>query len=217
MEVIPTYQKLLGEGKDKLDKLNKKFEPASSGLVLHLGVKNSYPQLAHHNFFFSDQMKEQMNAIFHERKLPEDPVIYLVNANKTDPAQAQPGHENLKVLPHIPHIQEQPFTAQEYDDFAERVLIKLEKMGLTNLRDSIVTRDMWTPHDIERTYASDRGAIYGTVSNKKMNKGFKHRKQSEHYQNLYFVGGTVNPGGGMPMVTLSGQQVADQLADRDQD
>ena len=217
MEVIPTYQKLLGEGKDKLDKLKKKFEPASSGLVLHLGVKNNYPQLAHHNFFFSDQMKEQMNAIFHERKLPEDPVIYLVNANKTDPAQAQPCHENLKVLPHIPHIQEQPFTAQEYDDFAERVLIKLEKMGLTNLRDSIVTRDMWTPHDIERTYASDRGAIYGTVSNKKMNKGFKHPKQTNKYQNLYFVGGTVNPGGGMPMVTLSGQQVADQLANRDQD
>jgi len=216
MEVIPTYDQLIDEKPSYIKKVNKKFEPASSGLVLHLGVKNSYPQLAHHNFFFSNQMKQQMDAIFHERKLPEDPVIYLVNVNKTDPTQTRPGHENLKILPHIPHIQEEPLTQQDYEAFAEVVLIKLEAMGLTGLRESIVTRDMWTPHDIERTYSSDRGAIYGTVANKKMNKGFKHPKQSQRYQNLYFVGGTVNPGGGMPMVTLSGQQVADKLSKRDQ-
>src|SRR5690625_1692892 len=216
MEVIPTYDQLIDEKPSYIKKVNKKFEPASSGLVLHLGVKNSYPQLAHHNFFFSNQMKQQMDAIFHERKLPEDPVIYLVNVNKTDPTQTRPGHENLKILPHIPHIQEEPLTQQDYEAFAEVVLIKLEAMGLTGLRESIVTRDMWTRHDIERTYSSDRGAIYGTVANKKMNKGFKHPKQSQRYQNLYFVGGTVNPGGGMPMVTLSGQQVADKLSKRDQ-
>ena len=215
MEVIPTYDQLTDENTKYTKKLNEKFEPASSGLVLHLGVKNSYPQLAHHNFFFSNNMKEQMDTIFHERKLPDDPVIYLVNVNKTDQTQTLPGHENLKILPHIPPIQADALTQQDYDAFAERVLIKLEKMGLEGLRESIITRDMWTPHDIERTYSSDRGAIYGTVSNKKMNKGFKHPKQSKRYQNLYFVGGTVNPGGGMPMVTLSGQQVADKLSTRD--
>ena len=104
---------------------------------------------------------------------------------------------------------------QDYEQFAERVLIKLEKMGLDGLRDNIVTRDMWTPEDIRRTYGSDRGAIYGTVSDKKKNKGFKHPKQSERYDNLYFVGGTVNPGGGMPMVTLSGQLVGEQIVERD--
>ena len=215
MEVIPTYKHLIEEKKTYIDRLDEKFQPASSGLVLHLGVKTTYPQLAHHNFFFSQNMKQQMDAIFHEHKLPDDPVIYLVNVNKTDAKQALPGHENLKILPHIPYIQDKPLTRQEYTDFAEKVLIKLEKMGLYKLRESIVTRDMWTPHDIERTYSSDRGAIYGTVSNRKMNKGFKHPKQSERYENLYFVGGTVNPGGGMPMVTLSGQQVAKKLIERD--
>lgn len=215
MEVIPTYKQLIDEKKDYVEKLSKKFEPASSGLVLHLGVKNSYPQLAHHNFFFSNEMKQQMKSIFHKHELPDDPVIYLVNVNKTDEKQAPPGHENLKILPHIPYIQDKPLTRQDYTEFAEKVLIKLENMGLDGLRDSIVTRNMWTPHDIERTYSSDRGAIYGTVSNKKMNKGFKHPKQSERYENLYFVGGTVNPGGGMPMVTLSGQQVANKVEERD--
>lgn len=91
------------------------------------------------------------------------------------------------------------------------VLIKLEEMGLTNLRQSIVTEDFWTPEDIKEKYNSHRGSIYGTVSDKSKNKGFKHPKQSEKYKNLFFTGGTVNPGGGMPMVTLSGMQVRDKI------
>lgn len=71
-----------------------------------------------------------------------DPVIYLVNVNKTDEQQALPGHENIKVLPHIPYLQEKQLTRQQYEAFAEKVLIKLENMGLHNLRESIVTKDM---------------------------------------------------------------------------
>ncbi|WP_079527961.1 phytoene desaturase family protein [Halobacillus hunanensis] len=215
MEVIPAYEQLLQENKRYVKKLKKKFEPSSSGLVMHLGVKKSYPQLHHHNFFFAKNMKKQMDKIFHRHQLPDDPVIYLVNVNKTDPAQAPAGYENLKVLPHIPYIKDKPLTQQDYDQFAESVLIKLEKMGLDDLRDNIVTKDIWTPEDIKRVYGSDHGSIYGTLSDRKKNKGFKHPKQSERYNNLYFVGGTVNPGGGMPMVTLSGQQVGDKIAQRD--
>lgn len=216
MEVIPVYERLLEEDSRFVNKLKKKFEPASSGLVMHLGVKKSYPQLRHHNFFFAENMKQQMQSIFHRHELPDDPVIYLVNVNKTDPTQAPAGHENIKVLPHIPYIRDQkPFTQQDYEQFAERVLIKLEKMGLHDLRENIVTKDLWTPEDIRQMYGSDRGAIYGTVSDRKKNKGFKHPKKSERYDNLYFVGGTVNPGGGMPMVTLSGQLVSEKIVQRD--
>ncbi|PTH61670.1 diapolycopene oxygenase, partial [Staphylococcus arlettae] len=49
------------------------------------------------------------------------------------------------------------------------------------------------------------------VSSKKKNKGFKFPKKSQYYKNLYFVGGSVNPGAGMPMVTLSGMQVAEAI------
>lgn len=88
-------------------------------------------------------------------------------------------------------------------------------MGLTDLRKHIVFEDMWLPEDIRQTYYSNRGAIYGVAADKKMNNGFKHPKHSEHYDNLYFVGGSVNPGGGMPMVTLSGQQVRDMIVKKD--
>lgn len=216
MEVIPAYDELLEEDATFIKKLERKFEPASSGLVLHLGVNKLYPQLSHHNFFFSENSEKNFDQIFHQHELPDDPTIYLVNVNKTDPSQTIPGHENIKILPHIPHLQDKPFTEAEYLALRERVLVKLEQMGLTDLRKHIVTEDMWTPEDIKETYLSHRGAIYGTVSNRKQNHGFKHPKHSEKYTNLYFVGGTVNPGGGMPMVTLSGQQVRDKIVQREQ-
>lgn len=215
MEVIPAYDKLLGESEKFTKKLEEKFEPASSGLVLHLGVKGEYPQLAHHNFFFSKNPEKSFNQIFHKHELPDDPTIYLVNVNKTDESQTIPGHENIKVLPHIPYIQDKPFTKADYDALEERVLIKLEEMGLTDLRKRTVVKNRWLPEDIQETYYSHRGAIYGTVSNRKANRGFKHEKESEKYDNLYFVGGTVNPGGGMPMVTLSGQQVSDKIVKKE--
>lgn len=211
MEVIPAYKKLLGIDNNYINRLENKFEPAASGYVLHLGVKGQYPQLSHHNFFFSNDPKKNFAEIFEEKVLPQDPTIYLVNVNKTDPAQALPGHENLKLLPHIPHIQDQPFTEEDYQAFENRVLIKLEKMGLKNLRKNIVVKDRWIPEDIRDMYYSDHGAIYGTVSDKNLNKGFKNEKKSKLFDNLYFVGGTVNPGPGMPMVVKSGQQVAQMI------
>ncbi len=216
MEVIPAYKYLLNEETPFIQKLEKKFEPASSGFVMHLGVEGEYEQLAHHNFFFSADSEKNFEQIFHKKELPEDPTIYLVNVNKTDKTQTVPGYENIKILPHIPYIQDEPFTAEEYKTFEERVLAKLEAMGLTDLKKRIVTKDVWLPEDIKETYYSHRGAIYGTVSDRKKNKGFKHAKESERYDNLYFVGGTVNPGGGMPMVTLSGQQVHDKIVKREQ-
>lgn len=215
MEVIPAYRRLLNMDPEKVDKLEKEFEPAASGLVIHLGVNREYPQLAHHNFFFSKDSKANYKSVFETHELPEDPTIYLVNSNKTDASQAPSGHENIKILPHIPYIQDKPFTEEEYQQLRERVLIKLEDMGLTDLRQHIVVEDYWTPVDIEKHYYSNRGAIYGVVSDKSKNKGFKLPKKSPYFNNLYFVGGSVNPGGGMPMVVLSGQQVKDIILTED--
>ncbi len=211
MEVIPASRQLLHEPERRIRRLDR-FEPACSGLVLHLGVDRLYPQLAHHNFFFSADPRQHFETVFRKHQLPEDPTLYVVNVSKTDPAQALPGHENIKILPHIPYLQNQPFSRDDYLQLRNRVLVKMERMGITDLRQHIVTEDMWTPEDIRQNYYSDRGAIYGVVSDRIANHGFKHPKRSRWYRNLYFVGGTVNPGGGMPMVTRSGQQTANLIA-----
>lgn len=211
MEVIPAMERLLKSPKQSIKKMQR-FAPSCSGLVLHLGVNRIYPQLAHHNFFYSTRPREHFDAIFHKRTLSEDPTIYLVAPCKTDPAQAPSGCEIIKVLPHIPHLDaDQPFSREAYQAFRERVLAKLERMGLTDLRKHIVTEECWTPNDIESRYYSNRGSIYGAVSDRFKNLGFKAPQRSNELSNLYFVGGSVNPGGGMPMVTLSGQLVRDKI------
>ncbi len=210
MEVIPAYKELLGEEEAFMRSLNR-FEPACSGLVLHLGVDRKYPDLAHHNFFFSSDPEKHFHTIFQEKKLPEDPTIYLVAPTQTNPATAPEGGEVIKILPHIPHLQEQPFSQGDLMDLREKVLQKLEKMGLTDLRKHIVTELMWSPADIQNLYLSNRGAIYGVVSDRKKNLGFKAPKVSGKYRNLFFTGGSVNPGGGMPMAFLSGLQVRDKI------
>jgi len=211
MEVIPAYQNLL-QGQEKEISRLQKFAPSCSGLVLHLGVDRLYDQLAHHNFFYSDHPREHFKAIFHDHKLSEDPTIYLVAPCKSDPSQAPEGTEIIKILPHIPHLDpERPLTAQDYADLRERVLLKLERMGLTDLRKHIICEESWTPIDIQANYYSNQGSIYGVAADRFKNLGFKNSQRSKVLKNLYFVGGSVNPGGGMPMVTLSGQLVRDKI------
>ena len=106
MEVIPAYEKLLSEDKAFIASLEKKLEPTCSGLVIELGLDCQYPQLAHHNFFFSGHQKEHFAKVFERYELPDDPTIYLVAASKTDPTVAPAGCDCLKILPHIPHIRD---------------------------------------------------------------------------------------------------------------
>jgi diapolycopene oxygenase len=212
MEVIPAYEKLLHEDKTFIASLEKKLEPSCSGLVLDLGLDCQYPQLAHHNFFFSNHQREHFKAVFQERTLPDDPTIYLVAASRTDPTVAPAGCDCLKILPHIPYIDDKhPLTREDYLKFKERIIDKLERMGLKDLRRHVVFEHVWTPLDIREQYNSNKGSIYGVVSDRWKNLAFKAPKQSSRYPNLFFVGGSVNPGGGMPMVVLCGQNVAKKI------
>ncbi len=216
MEVIPAYESLLAEPEAFTQKLEKKFYPACSGLVVHLGTDREYPQLAHHNFFYSKNQNKHFDTVFQKGQLPEDPTIYLVAPTRTDKSKAPEGCDNIKILPHIPPIdREDPLPEQAYHDLKDRVIDKLERMGLTNLRKHTIVEDTLTPIDIQQMYYSNRGSVYGVVSDWKKNYGFKLPKQSSRYKNLFFTGGTVNPGGGMPMVILCGQKVADRVVKAD--
>lgn len=214
MEVIPASERLLTQTPSQLKRLQR-FEPACSGIVLHLGLDRVYPQLAHHNFFYSRDQSSHFDRVFHDKKLPDDPTIYLVAPTRSDPSQAPAGCENVKILPHIPYINNKaPYTYEDCVALKELCLTKLERMGLTDLRKHIVVEDFWTPFDIERQYYSNRGSIYGVVCDRRKNFAFKAPKRSKEYDNLFFVGGSTNPGGGMPMVSLSGQHVARMILEQ---
>lgn len=212
MEVIPFYEEVTKEPDERIKPYREKYPPACSGFALHLGVGTQYEQLAHHNFFYAKEQRAHFDSIFKHHTLSDDPTIYLVAPMKSDPSLGPQGSEIIKILPHIPVIDdEKPFTEEEYSAFKTHVLDKLERMGLKDLRKHIVTETLWTPETIREMYRSNKGSIYGVLSDKKINLGFKTPKQSAFYENLLFVGGSVNPGGGMPMAVLSGQQAAGRL------
>ncbi|MDY0004256.1 MAG: phytoene desaturase family protein [Polyangia bacterium] len=215
MEVIPAYQRLLGDGGRMRVKLYERiFEPACSGLVLHIGLDRVFPEVHHHNFVFSRDPRQHWHQVHHLKEIPDDPTLYLVSPTVTNPALAPKGHSILKVLPHIPYCQEPPFSQGDYERLKERCYDKLERIGLKGLREAIVVEHMLTPEDLLERYYSNRGAIYGVVSDRSKNYALRAPKQSAIYENLFFVGGSVNPGGGTCMVVLSGQKACDLIVEK---
>ncbi|MCE7793126.1 phytoene desaturase family protein [Salipaludibacillus sp. CUR1] len=213
LEVIPAYKTLLPKNsrtKKEIKQLTKTFDPTVSGQVLLLGVNKEFKNLKHHNFFFSEDPEKEFKQIFEKGVPADDPTVYIGISSKSDPSQAPQGKENLFVLTHVP-----PKTAMkkkaDWDKYREVILDKLERMGMEGLRDSIEFEYEFTPDTLEELYGSTGGSIYGIASNKGTNGGFKIPSKSSVYENLYFTGGSTHPGGGVPMVTLSGQLTADLI------
>lgn len=213
LEAIPVYRNLVpkNQAKKEAKKLNKTFIPSVSGLVLLLGVDRQFENLKHHNFFFSEDPKKEFNDIFDKGIPSDDPTVYIGISSRSDSTQAPAGKDNLFVLTHVPPLKEGEQGKQDWDQYREVVLDKLERMGMKGLRDSIEFEYRFTPEDLEELYGPNGGSIYGVASDRKKNSGFKIPAKSELYENLYFVGGSTHPGGGVPMVTLSGQLTADLI------
>ena len=69
-----------------------------------------------------------------------------------------------------------------------------------------------TPEDFRQQYGANRGSIYGLSSNARMAPFTRPGNRSKEIRRLYFVGGSTHPGGGVPLVTLSGKIVAELIA-----
>ena len=213
LEAIPAYQSVLADSPQSAGEVKRleKFIPTVSGLVLLLGVKKEYSQFKHHNFFFSSNPEKEFSQIYDEGVPADDPTVYVGIASKSDPAQAPDGCENWFVLTHVPPLKEGESWEQHRDRYRELVLSKLERMGAAELRENIEFEYQFIPDDLRSLYGSNGGSIYGVAADKKRNDGFKIPSRSAVLSNLYFVGGSTHPGGGVPMVTLSGQLTADLI------
>jgi diapolycopene oxygenase len=210
-EVIPAYKSMLaGPSAQEVRKLEK-FNPTVSGLVLLLGVDREYAQFKHHNFFFSKDPEKEFAQIYDEQRPADDPTVYVGISSKSDPSQAPSGSENWFILTHVPPLNEGESWESYRDKYRELVLDKLERMGATELRKHIVFEYQFVPDDLRELYGANGGSIYGVAADRKRNGGFKIPSRSPVLNNLYFVGGSTHPGGGVPMVTLSGQLTADVI------
>lgn len=192
----------------KLVRRMEHLEPSCSGFVLLLGVKGDYPKLAHHNIFFSSDYRAEFAAIFDRREPATDPTIYVACTSKSDPAQAPPGHLNLFVLVNAPALTPDIYWPARRELYRDHIISRLEAFGLTDLRERIVFEQTITPLDFQEKYNAWQGSIYGLSSNSRATAFQRPPNRAPGFSNLFFVGGSVHPGGGIPLVLLSARLVA---------
>jgi phytoene desaturase len=180
----------------------KAIEPSCSGFVLLLGCNKQWDQLEHHNIFFSQDYEKEFEDIFEKRMMPENPTIYIANTSYTDPIHAPDGGSNLFILINSPYMDGQDWESikNEYSTF---LIERLEKWGLDGLENSIEVFQVITPKDFYTKFLSNRGSIYGTSSNSRMAAFLRPRNKERSFKNLYMVGGSTHPGGGIPLVIQS--------------
>ncbi|HVG39075.1 MAG TPA: FAD-dependent oxidoreductase, partial [Pyrinomonadaceae bacterium] len=212
-DALETYRTLIPNAVRRAytDERIAKIEPSCSGFVLLLGTNRRYDSLAHHNIFFSGDYPAEFRAIFDELRPAADPTIYVCATSRTDSTQAPPGHENLFVLVNAPATSERTDWRREAKPYRDLIVGKLESFGLENLSRAIDHEAMLTPLDFAGRYGAYRGALYGLSSNSRMSAFLRPPNQARDIKNLFFAGGATHPGGGIPLVLLSGKMAAELI------
>jgi len=211
VDVATVYRRLLPANVAPLRRTRRltETETSCSGFVLLLGIEGVHADLHHHNIFFCQDYQKEFADIFARGKAPDDPTLYVNITSKTDPDHAPDGCENWFVLVNAPPTDRHVDWATEAHAYRNRVLDTLAAFGY-DVRRQIRAETILTPVDIARMSGAWRGALYGISSNQPLNAFRRPHNRCPDVGGLYFAGGTTHPGGGVPMVTLSGK-VAAQL------
>lgn len=197
---------------DSTDSRPQTHEPACSGVVLYLGLKQRYDHLLHHNFVFSRDPHEEFDFIYTKGEPAPDPTCYLAATARTEPDTAPPNGEALYVLVHAPYLRPHHDWSRMLPEYRRVILNKLKTTGrMPDIEERIVFESVLTPQDIHERYRVLNGAIYGLASHGRWFGAFKPANRSRQIRGLYFAGGAAHPGPGMPMVIMSGWIAADAL------
>ncbi|OLB66681.1 MAG: phytoene desaturase [Actinobacteria bacterium 13_2_20CM_2_72_6] len=179
-------------------------ERSLAGFVLLLGVRGRTAGLAHHTVFFPPDYDAEFDAIFRAGVPAADPTVLVTVAD--DPAVRPDGYEAWFVLVNAPPQGPVDWTAPGYADaYADRVLATLARRGM-DVRDRVLFREVRTPADLAAATGTPGGAIYGTAAHRLLRP-----PNAGPVRGLYLVGGSVHPGGGLPMVALSARIVAERI------
>lgn len=208
MDIYYTYKNLLTDNKFAHKVL--KQERSSSAFIFYWGIDTTFSELGLHNIFFSEDYKKEFQHIFEESILPDEPTVYVNITSKFDKNHAPNNCENWFVMVNAPAHNDHNW--EEEKEKVKRFIIKqLNKQLNTNLEDHIVVEETLSPLNIQEKTASFMGSLYGTSSNSKMAAFFRQQNRSKHYKNLHFCGGSVHPGGGIPLCFKSAKLVADDI------
>lgn len=199
MDMVYTYRKLLPNLKAPEKLLNQ--VKSSSALIFYWGIKKNFKQLDLHNFFFTENYKAEFDAI-DQGTIYNDPTVYVNITSKHVKSDAPEGCENWFTMINVPHNNH-----QNWDELIvqarKNIIQKISKSLGENIEDLIVFEEILDPRSIEFKTSSFKGALYGNSSNNKYAAFLRHANRSKQLNGLYFCGGSVHPGGGIPLALLS--------------
>lgn len=210
IDAFYTYTSLLP--KLKAPKKTLEQEKSSSAIIFYWGVKKAFPELDLHNIFFGANYKAEFDSIFETKTLPKDPTVYVNISSKADKDDAPEGSENWFVMINVPTNNGQNW-GELVQKAKEAVLSKLSRNLGEDISKLIEKESVLDPVKIELNTSSHQGSLYGSASNNKFSAFLRHPNFSNQIKGLYFCGGSVHPGGGIPLCLKSGQIVADLIAD----
>ncbi len=207
-DIRPSYQKLIPQQFYPEKLINQ--EKSSSGIIFYWGIKKSFPELDVHNIFFANEYPKEFKAIFEEKTMADDITIYLHISNKIEKEDAPKGCENWFLLINAPTNQ-----GQNWDDLIKKtrknILDRISLVLGENIENLIETEDYLDPRRIEERTSSSGGSLYGNASNNRFAAFLRHPNVRNKMKNLFWVGGSVHPGGGIPMC-LNSAKIVDKIS-----
>lgn len=205
-DIHVVYKRLLPES--YTPKRILKQEKSSSAFVFYWGIKKEFNELDLHNILFSDNYREEFDFLFERDKPYHDPTIYINITSKYCAGDAPKGSENWFVMVNVPHHKgEQGINYQE--ELRANVIKKIDRLLQVDIESLIEVESTLSPIDIEKQTSSFGGSLYGNSSNNRFSAFLRHSNYSSRIKGLYFAGGSVHPGGGIPLCLLSAKIVED--------
>ncbi|MDA0945446.1 MAG: hypothetical protein RLZZ314_402 [Bacteroidota bacterium] len=208
VDLHPTYRNLLPDLPEPHRILDQ--ERSTSGVIFYWGVRGTHSQLHLHNILFSKDYETEFGSIQHTGSPGPDPTVYINITSKAIPQDAPKGHENWFVLTNVSANPKQ-WNDSAVAQLRQAVLAKVSRT--LGFEPDIVCEQVLTPQTIESSTGSWMGALYGASSNSAQAAFLRHRNRSTQLQGLYFCGGSVHPGGGIPLCLL-GARIVDELVNR---
>jgi phytoene desaturase len=207
MDVYNTYAILL---KDKKQPKNKIPERSTAALVFYWGMRKRFEKLDLHNIFFSGNYRKEFDFLERGKDVYDDPTVYVNITSKKIPGDAADGKENWFVMINVPCNNGQDWKLIR-QKARRNIIDKLSKTLRENIESLIESESVLDPVTMEEETFSYKGALYGSSSNSMYSAFLRHKNFSSRYRNLFFCGGSVHPGGGIPLCLLSAKIVSEMI------
>jgi phytoene desaturase len=187
---------------------SKTFAP--SCLIYYLGFKEKIPNIKHHTLFFENDLDVHVDAIYGEKKWPEDPLFYACCPSKTDPDVAPLEGENLFLL--MPLAIGIDDDEQKREKYFREMIARVEKLtGTSNLESKIIYKKSFCVSDFIKDYNAYGGNAYGLANTLSQTAVLKPKIRNKKINNLFYTGQLTVPGPGVPPSIISGKIVANEI------